>query len=99
MRRLVYVIAAAGVALVVLGVVLLTVEVSVFRWTTQDHDFAGLTCGTPLDHPDWNRGEPCDGAVSRQMFVAGAALLSGVGACASSVTLFVQSRKAARRAA
>ena len=42
MRRLVVVIAAAGVALVVLGVVLLTVEVSVFRWTTQDHDFTGL---------------------------------------------------------
>ena len=98
MRRLVYVFAAAGVALVVLGVVLLTFEVSVFRWTTQDHDFPGLTCGTPLDHPGWKRGEPCDGAVSRQTAVAGLVLLQGVGAGVVSVILLVQSRRGASRA-
>ena len=99
MRRVAYVMAAAGIALVALSVVLLTVEVSLFRWTTQDQDFTGLTCGTPLDHPSWNRGEPCDGAVNRQTAVAAVVLFSGLGAIAGSVILLVARRSDAQRAA
>jgi hypothetical protein len=98
MRRLCYVMAAAGLTLLGFGVVLLGVELSVFRWTTQDLDFTGLTCGTPLDHPNWKRGEPCHGAINRQTAVAFVALLSGAGALAGALILFVQSRGADKRA-
>ena len=67
-----------AVVFVLLGVMLLiTWEVHLFRATTQDMDFTGLVCGTPLNNPGWQRNEPCDGAVSRQL--AGAVILLGVG--------------------
>ena len=95
MRRLVFVMAAAGVAFLVVGTLLLNVEVSVFRWTTQDHDFSGLTCGSPLDHPAWERGQPCDGAVNRQTAVAAVAVLTGIGALVGAAILLVASRRPA----
>ena len=68
-----------AVVFVFLGVMLLTTwEVHLFRATTQDMDFTGLECGTPLNHPEWQRNEPCDGAVSRQL--AGAVMFLLVGA-------------------
>ncbi len=68
-----------AVVFVLLGVMLLTTwEVHLFRATTQDMDFTGLDCGTPLNNPGWQREEPCDGAVSRQF--AGAVMLLVVGA-------------------
>jgi hypothetical protein len=92
MRRVAFAMAALGVVLLVLGVLLLTVEVELFRWTTQDHDFSGLRCGTPLDHPDWARGEPCDGAVNRQTAVAGVVLFGGLGALGAAVVAHVGGR-------
>jgi drug/metabolite transporter (DMT)-like permease len=68
-----------AVVFVFLGVMLLTTwEVNLFRATIQDTDFTGLECGTPLNNPGWQRNEPCDGAVSRQL--AGAVMLLVVGA-------------------
>ena len=94
MRRTALALAAAGLALVLIGVLLLAVEVTLFRWTTQDHDFSGLTCGTPLDNPGWDRGEPCDGAVNRQTAVAGLVMLCGIGGLAAAGALLLQSRRA-----
>jgi hypothetical protein len=73
------IVVAVGAIALALGVLLLTQEVTLFRFTTQDHDFTGLTCGTPLDNPGWEVGSPCDGAVSRQRMVAGMTVLAGVG--------------------
>lgn len=80
-RRRIFASLVSGLAVVfvVLGVMLLTTwEVHLFRATTQDMDFTGLECGTPLNNPGWQRNEPCDGAVSRQL--AGAVVLLLVGA-------------------
>jgi hypothetical protein len=93
------VLAAAGLALVLIGALLLSVEVTLFRWTTQDHDFTGLTCGSPLDHPAWDRGEPCDGAVNRQTAVAGLAMLCGMGGLATGGALLIERRRASTKEA
>ncbi len=82
-------VVAVGVIALALGVLLLTHEVTLFRFTTQDHDFTGLTCGTPLDNPGWEVGSPCDGAVSRQRIVAGTIVLTGVGTLIAGVILLV----------
>ena len=85
-----------GVALLTLGVLLLTTwEASYFRLTTFDHDFTGLTCGTPLDNPGWPTGSPCHGAVNRQ---TGAALLLTLsGATALVVAIGLAAIKTRRR--
>jgi hypothetical protein len=85
-----------GVALIGLGVLLLTVEVPLFRATTQSKDFTGLTCGTPIDHPRWKTGHPCHGAVNRQTAVTGFVLLAGLGLGVVSAILLVQRRMTER---
>ena len=68
-----------AVVSVLLGVILLTTwEAHLFRATTQDMDFTGLECGTPLNNPGWQTGEPCHGAMNRQF--GGAVVLLLVGA-------------------
>jgi len=68
----------AGLAVIYVAVMVLTSwEVHLFRATTQDMDFTGRVCGTPFDHPGWARGDPCDGAVNRQL--AGGLVLLGYG--------------------
>jgi hypothetical protein len=76
-------IVVAGVALVGLSVVLLTAEVS----------HSGLTCGTVLDHPRWQTGEPCHGAMNRQTALAGAALIQGLGVVVVSGVLILRRRR------
>ncbi len=83
------IVAAVGAISLALGVLLLTQEVTLFRFTTQDHDFTGLTCGTPLDNPGWEVGSPCDGAVSRQRIFAWIFVLAGVGAVVASLALLI----------
>jgi hypothetical protein len=82
-------IVSAGIALgtlaLLLAFVVMTTEIHLFRATTQDMDFTGLVCGTPLDHPDWQRGHPCDGAMSRQFVVGAGIALWGVGVMAALV--------------
>jgi len=86
-----------GLAAIGLAVVMLTTwEIDLFKATTQDMDFTGLVCGTPLDHPNWARGEPCDGAVNRQLAVSGLILLSGLTLVAASTVLVVRGRRAKR---
>ena len=68
-----------AVGFVLLGVMLLTTwEVHLFRATTQDMDFTGLECGTPLNNAGWHTGEPCHGAMTRQLAGAATLLLMGV---------------------
>ena len=72
------VLATAGLAVLTVGVLLLTTwEVPLFRLTTVDHDFTGLECGTPLDNPGWVTGSPCHGAVNRQAGIAWLLTLTG----------------------
>ena len=89
-----------GLAAIGLATAMLTTwEVDLFKATTQDMDFTGLVCGTPLNHPDWARGEPCDGAVNRQLAVSGLILLSGLTLVAASTVLFAWERgRRAKRA-
>jgi hypothetical protein len=95
-------IAMAGIMLgtlvLLLAFVVMTTEIHLFRATTQDMDFTGLVCGNPLDHPDWQRGHPCDGAMSRQFAVGAATALWGVGLMAASA-VFAISRRSKRSAA
>jgi hypothetical protein len=73
-RRTVLLWMVGGVLLGIAGLVvtyyLLTNELDLFRLTTEGHDFTGLACGTPLDHPDWETGHPCHGAMNRQFSAA-----------------------------
>ena len=86
-----------GTLALLLAFVVMTTEIHLFRATTQDMDFTGLVCGTPLDHPDWRRGHPCDGAMNRQ-FVVGAVIgLGGVLVMVASV-VFAISRRSKRSA-
>ena len=96
------IIVIAGIALgtlaLLLAFVVMTTKIHLFRATSQAMDFTGLVCGTPLDHPDWQRGHPCDGTMNRQ-FAAGAAIaLWGVGLMAASV-VFAINRSSKRSAA
>jgi hypothetical protein len=70
----------------------MTTEIHLFRATTQDMDFTGLVCGTPLDHPDWHRGHPCDGAMNRQFVVGAGTALWGIGVVAASVVFAISRR-------
>jgi hypothetical protein len=88
---------AAGAVLIGVGVLLLTVEVSLFRATTQDFDFTGLTCGTPLDHPSWKTGEPCHGAVNRQTGATLLALLAGLSLVSVSTVMLLRERSSQLR--
>ena len=94
-------IVSAGIVLgtlaLLLAFVVMTTEIHLFRATTQDMDFTGLVCGTPLDHPDWQRGHPCDGAMNRQFGVGAGIALWGVGVMVASV-VFVISRRSKRSA-
>jgi hypothetical protein len=87
-----------GTLALLLAFVVMTTEIHLFRATTQDMDFTGLVCGTPLDHPDWQRGHPCDGAMNRQFVVGAGIALWGVGVMAASV-VFAISRLSKRSAA
>jgi hypothetical protein len=87
-----------GALALLLAFVVMTSEIHLFRATTQDMDFTGLVCGTPLDHPDWPRGHPCDGAMSRQSVVGASTALWGVGLMAASA-VFAISRRSKRSAA
>lgn len=74
-----------GCLMVLIAFIVTTNEIMLFRATTQDMDFTGLVCGTPLDHPDWPRGHPCDGAMNRQFVVGALTALWGVGLIAASI--------------
>ena len=88
------IIVMAGIALgtlaLLLAFVVMTNEIHLFRATTQDMDFTGLVCGTPLDHPDWRRGQPCDGAMNRQFGVGAGIALWGVGMMAASAVFAIK---------
>ena len=90
------IIVMAGIALgtlaLLLAFVVMTNEIHLFRATTQDMDFTGLVCGTPLDHPDWPRGHPCDGTMNRQFAVGGMTAVWGVGLIAASAVLAINRR-------
>jgi hypothetical protein len=89
-----YLLALAGVMLLLLGVALMTVwEIEFFRATTFDRDFTGLVCGTPLDNPGWATGSPCHGAVNRQTGVAIVVTFLGIGAIIASIVLAVADRR------
>jgi hypothetical protein len=96
------IIVMAGIALgtlaLLLAFVVMTTEIHLFRATTQDMDFTGLVCETPLDHPDWQRGHPCDGAMNRQFVVGAGIALWGAGVMAASA-VFAISRRSKRSAA
>ena len=81
-----------GTLSLLLAFVVMTNEIHLFRATTQDMDFTGLVCGTPLDHPDWRRGHPCDGAMNRQFVVGAGIALHGVGILVASVVLAIVRR-------
>ena len=81
-----------GTLALLLAFVMMTNEIHLFRATTQDMDFTGLVCGTPLDHPDWPRGHPCDGAMSRQFVVGTMTAVWGVGLIAASAVLAIGRR-------
>ena len=81
-----------GTFALLIAFVVMTNEIHLFRATTQGMDSIGLVCGTPLDHPAWARGHPCDGAMNRQFAVGGAIALWGVGLIAAS-TVFAISRR------
>ena len=87
-----------GTLALLLAFVVMTTEIHLFRATTQDMDFTGLVCGTPLDHPDWQRGHPCDGAMNRQFVVGAGIALWGVGVMAASA-VFAINRLSKRSAA
>lgn len=87
-----------GTLALLLAFVVMTNEIHLFRATTQDMDFTGLVCGTPLDHPDWPRGHPCDGTMNRQFAVGGMTGVWGVGLIAASAVLAI-SRRSKRSAA
>ena len=87
-----------GTLALLLAFVVMTTEIHLFRATTQDMNFTGLVCGTPLDHPDWQRGHPCDGAMNRQFVVGAGIALQGVGVLVASV-VFAISRRSKRSAA
>ena len=87
-----------GTLALLLAFVVMTTEIHLFRATTQDMDFTGLVCGTPLDHPDWQRGHPCDGTMNRQFAVGAAIALWGVGLMATSA-VFAINRRSKRSAA
>lgn len=88
-----YLLALAGVFLVVLGVALMTVwEIEFFRATTFDRDFTGLVCGTPLENPGWATGTPCHGAVNRQTGGSIVVTFLGIGAVVASIVLAVADR-------
>ena len=74
-----------GGLLLVVSFIVMTNEIMLFRATTQDMDFTGLVCGTPLDHPDWPRGHPCDGTMNRQFVVGALIALWGIGLIAASI--------------
>ena len=86
----------AGIALctfsLLLAFVVMTNEIHLFRATTQDMDFTGLVCGTPLDHPEWERGHPCDGAMNRQFGAGVGIALQGVGILVGSIVLAIVRR-------
>jgi hypothetical protein len=81
-----------GALALLLAFVVMTNEIHIFRATTQDMDFTGLVCGTPLDHPGWPRGHPCDGAMSRQFAVGATTALWGVGLMAASAVFAINRR-------
>ena len=54
---------------------LLTNEFDLFRVTTEGHDVVEVSCGTPLDHPNWETEHPCSSAMDRQF---GAAVVFGL---------------------
>ena len=81
-----------GTLTLLLAFVVMITEIHLFRATTQDMDFTGLVCGTPLDHPEWQRGHPCDGAMSRQFVVGAGIALEGVGLMVASVVLAISRR-------
>lgn len=86
-RALWALIALAGSACLVLGVVmLLSWEISLFRATTFDRDFAGARCGTPLDNPGWRVGSACHGAVNRQTGAAWVILIAGLSCMVAAVS-------------
>jgi hypothetical protein len=87
-----------GTLALLLAFVVMTTEIHLFRATTQDMDFTGLVCGTPLDHPDWQRGHPCDGAMNRQFVVGAGIAMWGVGVMAASA-VFAINRRSKRSAA
>jgi hypothetical protein len=87
-----------GTLALLLAFVVMTNEIHLFRATTQDMDFTGLVCGTPLDHPDWPRGHPCDGTMNRQFAVGGMTGVWGIGLIAASA-VFAISRRSKRSAA
>ncbi len=80
---------ALGTLALFLAFVVMTTEIHLFRATTQDMDFTGLVCGTPLDHPDWRRGHPCDGAMNRQFVVGAGIALWGVVVIVASVVFAI----------
>lgn len=83
-----------GLTAIGVGAGMLTIwEIDLFKATTQDMDFTGLVCGTPLDHPDWDRGEPCDGAVIRQFAVSAMIAFSGLVLVAASTVLLAWQRR------
>ncbi len=87
-----------GTLALLLAFVVMTTEIHLFRATTQDMDFTGLVCGTPLDHPEWQRGHPCDGAMNRQFVVGAGTALHGVGILVTSI-VFATVRRSERSAA
>ena len=92
--------AATGALLLVAGVGLLTSwELELFRATTFDRDFTGLTCGTPLDNPGWPTGHPCHGAVNRQTGAAWITAMAGVVVIAASLVVLVAPPRSALRSA
>jgi hypothetical protein len=81
-----------GTLALLLAFVMMTNEIHLFRATTQDMDFTGLVCGTPLDHSDWPRGHPCDGAMNRQFVVGTMTAVWGVGLIAASAVFAIGRR-------
>jgi len=80
----------AGIVLLSLGLLMLVKwEISLFRYTTFDHDFAGAVCGTPLDNPGWPTGSPCHGAVNRQTGAGWVAVMAGLSCLVVATSLAV----------
>jgi hypothetical protein len=74
---------------------LMTNEFDLFRATTQGQDFTGLACGTPLDHPAWETGHPCHGAMNRQFAAAALFGFASLGIAIGSV--IIGARRLAQR--
>jgi hypothetical protein len=84
--RLLRIVGLLGVALFVVGIVLLKTEVALIRFT----DVNDAVCGAPLDNRGWPTGSPCHGVVNRQTAIAWTTVVQGIALIVAAIVLTVR---------